>query len=414
MISVKNKERLALAGGRSPDDDHKLDNLFSIPDYSINGVQVEDGDDIRSCKVSDRIEKPLLENTYEYNFRNSASKRFSLLAGIKRLQGMKKYRVSSCMSFKPRPGEERKVEIVKHGERLRFTNIEVCGSVWTCPVCNSRISYERRRELQFAVENSGAHVAMLTITLSHSKKDPLADVIKALRKAVNSTKSGRWYQAWLEDHKIIASASSLEITYGQFGWHPHLHILLFMDQVPDPEALRDQFSERFTRFLAKNGHYASAFHGVNVKYAKKDISGYIAKWNATDELTAVQAKQGRDESLTVWELAKLAVNGDRDCERLWLEYVKATYRKKALTWSRGSKEMFGLSDLEDDEIAKMLYPDEEECEPVHVVSFTPREWYFILDHGLMGEVHHRASQGGAAAVNDLFMRIRGSPLEEFS
>jgi len=411
MISVKSKERLALAGGRSQGWDQVYN--LNYPDYSINGAQGKSGDDIRSCEVSDRIEKPLLENTYEYNFRSSASERFSLLSGIKRLQGMQRFRVNSCMSFKPRRGEKPQVEILKYGERLRFTNIDVCGSVWLCPVCNSRISYERRKELQFAVENSGAHVALLTITLSHSKKDPLDGVIKALRKAVNSTKSGRWYQAWLEDHNIIASASSLEITYGRFGWHPHLHILLFMDHEPNPGAIRDQFSERFIRFLGKNGAYASAFHGVDVKYTKSDISGYIAKWNATDELTAVQAKRGRGDSLTVWELAKLAVNGDQECERLWYEYAKATYRKKALTWSRGAKDLFGLSDLTDEEIASMKYPDEEQSEPVHIVSFSPSEWYFILDHGLIGEVHHQASQGGAQAVNDLFIRIRGAPLEEF-
>jgi len=187
-----------------------------------------------------------------------------------------------------------------------------------------------------------------------------------------------------------------------------------MDHEPNPGAIRDQFSERFTRFLDKNGAYASSFHGVNVKYAKKDISSYIAKWNATDELTAVQAKRGRGESLTIWEIAKLAINGDQECERLWYEYANATYRKKALTWSRGAKDLFGLSDLDDQEIAEMLYPDEEESEPVHIVSFTPGEWWFILDHGLIGEIHHRARIGGGEAVNEFYKRIRGSPLEEFS
>jgi len=413
MRALKEKERLAFGGPGALRTGSQANCLLSNPDYSIKSAQDENGG-IRSCGVSDCVERGLLESTYEYNFRNSASERFSMLSGIKRLRGMDRFRVSSCMSFKPKPGEKAQVELVQYGDRLRFMNIDTCGSVWLCPVCNSRISHERRSELQYAVENSGAHVALLTITLGHSKRDRLTDVIKALRKAVNSTKSGRWYQAWLEEHKIIASASSLEITYGEHGWHPHLHVLLFMSEVPSPGRLRDQFSERFKRFLAKNGHYASAYHGVDVKYAKKDISGYIAKWNATDELTAIQAKHGKGESLTVWEIAKLAVNGDRDCEMLWLEYAKATFRKKALTWSRGAKEFFGLRDLSDEEIAKMHYPDEEDSEPTHVVSFTPKEWYFIQDHGLIGEVHHQARVGGAEAVNDLIIRIRGTPLEEFS
>jgi len=411
MRALKEKERLALAGGRSRMV-KQADRLLT-PDYITSGAHHKEGDN-RSLRVSGRDASSFLENTYEYNFRNSASERFSMLSGIKKLRGMDKFRVHQCMSFFPKDGKKAEVEIVQQGDRLRFTNVEPCGSVWLCPVCNARISYERRQELAYAVENSGAHVALLTITLSHSKKDRLKDVMNALRKAVNSTKSGRWYKAWLDEHGIIAQASSLEITYGRYGWHPHIHILLFMEKKPDHKLIRDQFSDRFTRFVAKNGAYASAFHAVNVKYAKKDISGYIAKWNATDELTQVQKKQGRGESLTIWEIAKLAMNGDRDCERLWLEYAKATYRKKALTWSRGAKELFGLKDLDDEEVAKMLYPDQEECDPVHIVSFTMSEWHLILDYGLIGEVHHRARVGGAQAVNDLFMRIRGSPLQEFS
>jgi len=410
MISLKSEERLALAGGRSHIGG-QVDNL-PYPDYSIKGAHHErGGENSHAHEIGDP--RGLLEIHTNITSRASSSKRFSLLSAIKRLRGMDRFRVRKCMNFKPKQGEKREVELVKHGDRLRFTNIDVCGSVWLCPVCNSRISYERRRELEYAVNESGAHVALLTITLSHDKRDRLKDVIGALRKAVNSTKSGRWYQGWLEDHKIIASASSLEITYGAHGWHPHLHILLFQGDKPDPKLMRDQFSERFIRFLAKNGAYASAFHGVDVKYTSKDISSYLAKWNATDELTKVQSKHGRGESLTVWELASLAVAGDRDAEKLWLEYARSTYRKKALTWSRGAKERFGLKDLSDEEIALMNYPDEEEFEPVHVVSFTADEWYLILERGLIGEIHHQARIGGAEAVNELMIRIRGAPLDEF-
>ena len=411
MISLKSEERLALAGGRSHGIGERVYNSLHSHYSTKSAHHDKSGGNSHAHEIDDPHH--LLENTYEYNFRNSTSDRFSMLSGIKKLRGMDRYRVKNCMNFIPKQGEKREVELVQLGEKFRFVNVEPCGSVWLCPVCNARISYERRRELEYAVINSGAHIALLTITLSHSKRDRLNDVMKALRKAVNSTKSGRWYQSWLDEHKIIASASSFEITYGKHGWHPHIHILLFMDQAPSPGRIREQFSERFIRFIAKNGAYASAFHAVNVTVSKKDISGYLAKWNATDELTALQAKHGRGESLTIWEIAKLAVNGDRECEMLWLEYAKATYRKKALTWSRGAKERFGLKDLSDEEISKMRYPEDDQYDPVHVVSFTPGEWYLIQDRGLIGEVHHRARIGGAQAVNELMIRIRGTPLEEF-
>jgi len=406
MIRVKEKESHALAGGLSLEA-KQARRLISNSDYITSHEHNKEGD-IRSCSVSDQASKSLLVSNYEYNFRSSASKRYSLMQGIKKLEGMDRFQVKNCMTFMPRAGEAQEVELVRTGDKLSFKNLKYCSSVWLCPVCNSRISSERRRELSSAVEESGAYTALLTITLSHSKSDRLDDLINALRKAVNSTKSGRWYKAWLEDHHIIASASSLEITYGASGWHPHLHILLFMDRAPSPVKIRDQFSERFTRFLGKNGAYASSYHGVDVRATKKDVSGYISKWSVIKELSNVQAKRGKGESLSVWQLGQLAVAGDRDAEKLWLEYAKATYRKKALTWSRGAKDLFGLNDLDDDEILEQEIED-----PEHVVSFSMKEWHFILDYDLIGEVHHQARIGGAQAVNELMLRIRGAPLKEF-
>lgn len=363
----------------------------------------------------ERASNGFLVNTYEYNFQNgvklSKEKRFDLLDGIKKLSGMQRFRVRNCMSFLPKQGEKAQVELVRRGQSYGFQGVDVCGSVWLCPVCNSRISAERRKELAHAVEESGGFTALITFTLSHARHDRLSDLMSALRKALNSTKSGRWYDGFLGDHGIIASASSLEITYGENGWHPHVHWLIFTDKKPDPELIRAQLSGRFEKFIRKNDHYSSAYHGVDVRASRKDVSGYISKWNVVKELSNVQAKRGRGESVTVWELAQLAVNGDREAERLWLEYADATYRKKALTWSRGAKELFGLSDLDDQEVAGM--PEDQENEPVHVVSFTISEWHFVLDRGLIGEVLYRARLGGAEAVNDLIYRIRGAPLREF-
>jgi len=358
-----------------------------------------------------------LVSTYEYNFQNdiklSKEKRFELLDGIKKLKGMRQFRVSHCMNFLPKQGQRAEVELVKRGESYGFQGVDVCGSVWTCPVCNSRISSERRRELSQAVENSGTYTALITFTLSHAKQDLLADLMEALRKAINSTKSGRWYESFLGDHGVVASASSLEITLGQNGWHPHIHWLVFMDQKPDPEAIKAQLSARFEKFIRKNGHYSSSIYGVDVRATRQDVSGYISKWNVIKELSNVQAKRGRGESLTVWQLAQLAVAGDQEAERLWLEYAKATYRKKALTWSRGAKELFGLQDLDDQEVAAMPEPEDAKHEPVHVVSFTMTEWHFVLDRGLIGEVLYRARIGGAEAVNALMYQCRGAPLHEF-
>lgn len=410
------KRAHALAGGGSLSNSRSFE--ASLAGYSYIStksqcIQERMSESVSDCNHSSSCNHSShLVSNYEYNFRISSSRRYDLMQGIKKLPGMKEYQVSKCMNFLPAQGGKREIELVKrHDEQLAFKNLKYCSSIWLCPVCSSRIASERRSELAQAVEVSGAYTALITFTLAHSKNDTLEDLLKALRSALNKVKSGRWYQSFLQDHEIIASASSLEFTYGSNGWHPHIHWLIFLNKKPDVKALQSQLLGRYKAFLEKSGNYASYYHGIDVRASRKDVSGYISKWNVIHELSNVQAKRAKGDSLTSWQLAQLAVSGDKQAQALWLEYARATYRKKALTWSRGARDLLGLGqEKEDDEI---IQDDEQVKESEHICSFEPQEWYFIMDHGLIGEVHHQARIGGAQAVNELMIRIRGKPLQEF-
>jgi len=416
---INEKRAQALAGGSSLS--HNQENALCISGgNSYNSTcshsfQEIDHQNIGHCEHNKaEISRALLVSNYEYNFHNykiSASRRYELMQLIKRLEHMNEFQVSKCMSFLPKKGEKREVELVKrHDDQLAFKGLKYCSSVWLCPVCSSRIAAERRRELAQAVEVAGLYTALVTFTLSHNKGDRLEDLLKALRGSLNKTKGGRWYEAFLGEHEIIASVYSLEFTYGAHGWHPHIHALLFMNKKPDAMAIKEQLSERFTRFIGKSGHYASSFHSVDVRASRKDVSGYISKWCVIDELSNVQAKKGRGESLSIWQIAQLATEGDEQCKQLFIEYAYATYRKKALQWSRGAREILGIGkEKSDEELSQEL----DEVEDEHICSFTPGEWYFIEDHGLIGEVHHRARIGGGLAVNALMVKVRGKPLQEF-
>ena len=411
---INEKRAQALAGGSSLS--HNLENALCISDgNSYNSTYHKAFQEIdyeyKSQCDHDKtvIASSLLVNTYEYNFRNSTEKRFDLLYGIQKLKGMSKFQVRNCMSFMPKKGDPLQVDLVKkHDGRLAMNNLKYCSSVWLCPVCSSRIAAERRKELAQAVESSDAYTVLITYTLQHDRSDKLEDLLNALRRAVNKVKSGRWYEAYLQEHEIIASASSLEFTHGSHGWHPHYHQLLFLRKKPNPDRIHDQLSERFTHFLMKDGQYASSFHGIDVRSSRKDVSGYISKWNVIDELINVQYKKGRSESLNVWQLAQLAVSGDPEASRLWLEYAKASYRKKALQWSRGARELLGIGQEEtDEEIAQEDPMDEGEL----ICSFTMREFHYLRDYGFIGEIFFLARIGGAKAINEFMLRVRGAPLE---
>jgi len=345
---------------------------------------------------------------------SNRSNRIKLLENIKRLfiDSNLDFRVNHCLSFNY--GSSDGVELVKSGDHVKILNVTSCGSVWICPVCSARIASERRRELSQAVESRDLYTALVTITIAHNRSDRLADLMSALNKSIGKLRSGRFYQDLINQYGIVASATSLEVTHGSNGWHPHKHIILFFDRYNDSQAikeLQERLIERYTKIIAKSGYYASSYHSIDVRASRKDVTGYIAKWSLIDEISNVQAKSGRRESLTSWELAQLACSGDREARDLFFEYAQSTFGKRSLSWSRGARKLLGIGEEKsDEEIAQ----EQEEEEQVHIVKFTISEWKFIERYRLIGEVYHLAERSGADAINDLFIRIRGAPLHEYA
>jgi hypothetical protein len=73
------------------------------------------------------------------------------------------------------------VDVFKHRQTQKafYSGLMICGSVWICPVCASKISERRRAELKrasTAYRESGGNLTMLTLTFSHSRSDRLADL----------------------------------------------------------------------------------------------------------------------------------------------------------------------------------------------------------------------------------------------
>lgn len=230
-----------------------------------------------------------------------------------------------------------------------------------------------------------------------------------LKSSLNSTFSGRWVKEFYSDFHIIDRATVTEDTHSdKNGWHPHIHMLAFCEYKPNASLMKTEVSERFSHFVNKKGGYSSLIHGVDVRTSKSDISGYLSKWTIPTELTQLQAKAGKGESLTVWEIAQLAGNGNRKYQKLWLEYVNATFRKKLFTWSRGARARLGLDDAE--KILEERLADEK---AEHIISLTIEEWHFIQDKKLIGLVYYLAMKWGAKSINEMMLDIRGIPLENY-
>lgn len=267
---------------------------------------------------------------------------------------LSKNRVGICLRNKVEKYSN--VDVFKHQntQKAFYGGLMVCGLVWICPVCASRISERRRKELKIASDNyleGGGNLTMSTLTFSHSKFDKLEESLKALGQATFKFRSGRPYDRLRSQLGIEGSIRTFEVTYDLNGWHPHLHILIFHRyEIEDWERERfeSQFYELWSAACEKYGFKTSGEHGLKLDDAM-EASSYIGKWGDMVE----------DEDLGYATHFK--------------EYAKAMKGKTQLYWSRGLKQRFKIKERTDEEIAKAK---EEPADSLGKLDW--EDWYYII------------------------------------
>lgn len=292
-----------------------------------------------------------------------------------------------------------------------YGNLMRCGSVWTCPVCASKITERRRGEIEKVLQ-SGQYktIFMVTLTLQHSPGDELAGLLNVLNNAVRRLKMGKGWQLFSDRVGIIAYITGLEVTYGSDGWHPHKHILCFSSLSEgeiDVESVKVWFSERYRRLLKKSGNYASPIYGVDVRIGDGAAARYVTKWGAAAEITKSPVKVGKNGSVTPFQLLDLAGQGDKQAAALFIEYSKAMKGRRLLSWSHGARDLFELGEeLTDEELA-----EEEEEHAERLLTFTPGQWRKVLGNDIRAEVLEMASTGDVMKVWGFLDQFGISPTE---
>jgi len=190
---------------------------------------------------------------------------------------------------------------------------------------------------------------MVTATLQHNKFDRLQDLLQSLKGAIKKLKSGRWWSSYKDRYGVVAYVSSYEITYGRFGWHPHVHILLFLDRdLVDVDLMWSELVSRYVYLVGRGGRYASKYHAVDVVQGDGDVDQYLLKHvDFTDglayEMSSTDTKTGRMGSFTPWDLVAMSEKNIWS-GRLFREYCDATFRLQSFIWSRGAKKVLGIKD----------------------------------------------------------------------
>ncbi|MDB4873091.1 MAG: hypothetical protein JWL97_4095, partial [Gemmatimonadales bacterium] len=291
-----------------------------------------------------------------------------------------------------------------------YANLATCGSIWACPVCAAKIRSSRAEEISDGTARwaqAGNEVYMLTFTAPHDLGMRLAPLVSTVADGFRSVVSGRAWVKLRDQLGIVGQIRSMEVTHGENGWHPHLHVLVYIEGNLDARGLLDftlHMRDRWRRFIVKAGYRPpSDEHGVVIDrcLSAKEAGLYIAKTqdggkSVGNEMARGDMKQGRKGGRTAFEiLDDFRWTGDAGDLRLVHEHEKATHGRQCITWSKGLRQLLTGTEEErsDEDLAA------EEVGGHDIASIPGETWRAITKiPGLSTALLDELERGGLNAV----------------
>jgi hypothetical protein len=298
-----------------------------------------------------------------------------------------------------RPNTDAELYSSADGERVYAYGLKTCGSVWSCPVCSSRICYHRGEELQAAIDGhvcAGGDVLLFTGTLPHHAGHSLYQVTEAVNEAWTYLRSGNPWRRWADRIGYLGAVRGIEATHGRNGWHAHVHAVLFLDRVADPRELvrfrrwcRKRWARKIKSYLRaplergpdgtprlareragsdvplRDQLFGEPGRRYGVRISRGEHAGhYIAKMGLGKEAVRMEVKRGRGGNRTAWEILRdYAEREDPHDAALWIEWCRTMKGRAHLVWSPHLRERIGTAQLDlftDAELAAEPEPEEED------------------------------------------------------
>lgn len=324
----------------------------------------------------------------------------------------KRHRIAACHTNPVKNATN--VEVwAKQGVALpgHFQGLQTCALPWLCAVCAPKIAERRSAEIESAMtvcKAQGGQVLMPTFTVPHGRKDPLADTLDLIKKALRSMGMSRRYKQLQDRLGVQGRIIATEITHGEAnGWHPHFHELWFFECAGvDVAALELDLFEMWRAACLKFGLGApSRKHGVVVQDGSR-AAQYVSKmgnkeWTLADEISKASSKGGRKGSRSAWELLDCMIDPEatsqhqKRAEGLFREYAEATKGRRQLVWSPGLKKRYSIVELDDQELCA-----QQEEDSILIAQIPLDAWRAIRRQKMQVHILN-AVQFGAEAVNAL-------------
>jgi len=316
------------------------------------------------------------------------------------------YRVANCMWALN--WEYKGVTLSKTARGVSAQGLQICASVWHCPVCAARIANERRLELLLAVTAAEAmdlKTVFVTYTARHEAMTVLREQLEAMTKAYQAVWRGAPADRLKARYGIFGIIRSLEATHSKRnGWHPHIHAIMFVSQDADIDSLRSDLGARWQVMAAKHGLTMNE-HGFDLIDDTKRVAEYLAKygheprWQSADELARWHTKIGRSrgqwEHFTPWQLLEFSEAGDKAAGDLFREYAVTFHGRRQLVWSDGLRAALGLKKELTDQEAAEKEMDEPELLKVYLDA---DQWDIVKGNDARVEAMEIVNQGETVEI----------------
>lgn len=301
---------------------------------------------------------------------------------------------------------------VHESGRVRHVGVMRCGSPWECPSCSRALRGARSYALSAMGEDwvsRGGRLALMTLTVRHHSGHSLEELLAAVSRGWAAVSRLR---PWRDSvSRWGGFARALEVTRGANGWHPHLHVLMFLPENwsrCESAVLRDEVSRIWRLSFQSDGSILPTDAvGVDVSDIEGGAAGYIVK-------SGLGLDRARGAGLEIagagkGSLWRMLLDGE---VMAWKEYGAAMRGRRSVSLSRGLMERYGDLWRSEQEILEEGTEDGVplgDSDPVvrSVVVPVPL-WRELASRPWVLRLFDEACRGGAADVGGLLGELEAS------
>jgi hypothetical protein len=182
---------------------------------------------------------------------------------------------------------------------------------------------------------------MLSLTVRHAIGHDLRTVRRGVTRAYCRLTRGEAWKRFKALYGVCHSIRALEVTHGANGWHPHLHVQLFLERRLSEKELADAVGwlrERWATCVGRElgaEHVPNEIHGVDLRPSRRGDYGF----KMALEMAETGSKRARRGHRTPWQIAAdYAAQGDVADACLWRNYCAGMRGAQMHHWSKGLRE----------------------------------------------------------------------------